>query len=51
VLSGISTVKTIVGFKEVLPKDLTVEEVAKVPEIEAFLEKLTGYRVHIEQVN
>lgn len=49
--SGTKTVGVIEGKQDVEAKGLTIEEVTqKVTETEAFLEKLTGLRAHIEQV-
>jgi len=48
---GLSTVSKIYGGKSVRKEDLTIAEWEKVLEMEALLEKLTGFRVHIEQVS
>ena len=47
-LSGLTVVKKVEGIREVDGEDLTLRELSRVPEIEAFLEKLTGLRVHID---
>jgi hypothetical protein len=45
---GLKTVGTIEGQRDVDANDLTLEEmVSNVPTVEAFLEKLTGLRVHV----
>jgi hypothetical protein len=50
--SGTKVISTIEGQRDVPAGDLTVAEVVeKVMETEQFIEKLTGYRLHIEQVN
>jgi len=48
---GLSTVSKIYGGKSVRKEDLTIAEWEKVLEMETLLEKLTGFRVHIEQVS
>jgi len=48
---GLGTYARAEGFKDVRKEDLTVAEWEKVLEMEALLEKLTGFRVHIEQVS
>lgn len=48
---GTKVVATIEGVRELSGAQLTIAEVTeKIHETEAFLEKLTGLRVHIEQV-
>jgi flagellar biosynthesis chaperone FliJ len=50
--SGTRTVAKIEGQQDIEASKLTVGEVVEqVQATEQFLEKLTGYRVHIEQVN
>jgi hypothetical protein len=49
---GMEIVTSVEGIRIVDTDDMTVTEVSeKVIQTEAFLEKLTGLRVHIEQVN
>ena len=49
---GQNVVATIEGQRAVQLEDLTIDEVTvKTTETEVFLEKLTGLKVHIEQVN
>jgi len=48
---GLQTISKIHGGKSVRKEDLTIAEWEKVLEIETLLEKLTGFRVHIEQVS
>ncbi len=48
---GTREVGSIIGRRPMPARDLTIEEVTQqVQETEQFLEKLTGLRVHIEQV-
>ena len=46
--SGPATVAHITGIKEVNYRDLTLEDMAKIPETEAFLERLLGLRFHLD---
>lgn len=50
--SGTKTIAEVAGREDIIDaRNLTVEDVVeKVVETEQFLEKLTGLRVHIEQV-
>lgn len=49
---GTKTVAVVEGQRVIDAANLTIAEVVEnVTEAEAFLEKLTGLRVHIEQVN
>ena len=50
--SGTKVIATVEGQRDVRAGDLTVAEVVEqVQQTEQFIEKLTGYRLHIEQVN
>jgi hypothetical protein len=51
--AGTKTVAEVLGREDVVDaSNLTIEEVVeKVQATEQFIEKLTGLRVHIEQVN
>lgn len=49
---GNVTTSLITGLPDVVNTDtLTVADVQKIPEVEAFLERLTGLRFHIEQLH
>lgn len=39
------------GIKDVPHKSLSVQEIFNITDVEAFLEKLTGLRWHIEEVD
>jgi len=49
--NGTKTVAEVVGQKDVAATLTVGEVVEKVIETEQFLERLTGLRVHIEQIN
>lgn len=49
-LEGVRRVARIEGKVDLTPDELTVADVNGVVLLEQQLEKLTGYRVHIEQV-
>jgi len=50
--NGLKTVATVEGVKEVDTKDVTVNDLGEaVHQVEQHLEKLTGLRVHVEQVS
>lgn len=52
VKEGVDTRATVEGREHVLTTDsLTVGDVERIPEVEAFLERLTGLRFHIEQMH
>ncbi len=42
-------VAKILGEQNVRYSSITLEDLSKVPEVEAFLERLTGFRFHIEE--
>jgi hypothetical protein len=47
---GVQTLAEVVGVREVGKEELTVAEAEKVLDMERLLEKITGFRVHIQQV-
>lgn len=47
---GIATIATIHGEHELRPEQLTLSDAEHLVDTEGFLEKLTGYRVHINLV-
>lgn len=50
--SGLKTVATVAGVKEVDTKDVSAVDLGEaVHQVEQHLEKLTGLRVHVEQVS
>jgi hypothetical protein len=46
---GLQTVAVVKGIKEVSKEELNLKELEQVITTEAFLEKLTGIRVHINE--
>lgn len=50
VKNGVDTLVTLEGKRALMPKDITAAELLEIPELECKLEKLTGYRFHINQV-
>ncbi len=52
VKEGVNTTATIQGRERVLTAEtMTVGDAQRIPEVEAFLERLTGLRFHIEQMH
>jgi hypothetical protein len=48
---GAKTVTTITGVKATPPDELDAHDIKTIPDVEAHLERLTGYRFHIEQAH
>jgi hypothetical protein len=46
---GLGTFARVAGFKNIRKEDLTLAEWEEVLKLESLLEKLTSYRVHIQQ--
>ena len=52
VKQGVETLADVKGREDVITTDtLSVEDVQRIPDVEAFLERLTGLRFHIEQLH
>lgn len=47
---GMETVARVEGIRDVAKEDLTLSELEKAIQTEQLLEKLTGLRVHVEEV-
>jgi len=47
---GVQDVAVIIGVRDVKGSEITLAELDRIPEVEAFIEKLTGLRLHIDQV-